>query len=245
VKDRVSRLGIALLLAAGFGLTGSCSPSSEPAPTKTRATEQSSPLASAGPVEETPPGVTGGPRIVFLGDSLTAGLGVGEGEAFPAQVGLRLAAEGIAVRIVNAGVSGDTTAGGLARLAWVLRQGPEILVVGLGANDGLRGLALEETEANLRAIVEEAHRTGAKVLLLGMMLPPNYGPDYTGAFQRIFPRLARELATPLVPFLLTDVAGLPELNQADGIHPTAEGHRLLAENVLPHLRAMLAEGAGR
>ena len=196
-------------------------------------------VAPGNPLDRVLPATADGPLVVFLGDSLTAGLGVGEAEAFPEQVRLGLAAEGIGVRVVNAGISGDTTAGGLARLDWVLRQEPEILVVGLGANDGLRGLAVEESEANLRAIVENAGRSGARVLLLGMMLPPNYGPDYTTAFQEIFPRLARELETPLVPFLLADVAGLPELNQADGIHPTAAGHRVLAENVLPQLRAML------
>ena len=180
-----------------------------------------------------------GPLVVFLGDSLTAGLGVGEAEAFPEQVRLLLADQGIAIRVVNAGISGDTTAGGLARLDWLMRQRPDILVVGLGANDGLRGLALAETEANLRAIVRDARAAGARVLLLGMMLPPNYGPDYTSGFQAIFPRLASELESALVPFLLTDVAGLPELNQNDGIHPTAEGHRLIAGNVLPPLRAML------
>jgi acyl-CoA thioesterase-1 len=240
MKDRVSRLWIALLLGAGVGLTGACSPSAEMSVGEARSAEPSPTLGPEELAGEASPAASTGPLMVFLGDSLTAGLGVGEGDAFPEQVRLRLAAEGVAVRVVNAGVSGDTTAGGLARLAWVLRQEPEILVVGLGANDGLRGLAPEDTEANLRAIVEEAHRTGANVLLLGMMLPPNYGPDYTDAFEQIFPRLARELETPLVPFLLTDVAGVPELNQADGIHPTAEGHSLMADNVLPPLRAMLA-----
>ena len=192
--------------------------------------------ADGAPVEQP----TVAPLVVFLGDSLTAGLGVGEEEAFPEQVRRRLAAEGVRIRVVNAGVSGDTTAGGLARLDWVLRQQPQILVVGLGANDGLRGLALGETEANLRAIVAGARRAGARVLLLGMLLPPNYGPEYTAGFRDIFPRLAAELEVPLVPFLLTGIAGIPELNQADGIHPTAAGHRLMAENVLPGLRQMLA-----
>ncbi|MFQ5351169.1 MAG: arylesterase, partial [Thermoanaerobaculia bacterium] len=146
------------------------------------------------------------------------------------------------IRVVNAGISGDTTAGGLARLDWVLRQQPDLLVVGLGANDGLRGLALAETEANLRAILAAGRRSGARVLLLGMKLPPNYGPDYTGGFEEIFPRLAGELELPLVPFLLTGVAGQPELNQADGIHPTAEGHRVMTENVVPLLRSMLEPG---
>jgi acyl-CoA thioesterase-1 len=180
--------------------------------------------------------------VIFLGDSLTAGLGVAEAEAFPEQVRLLLDAEGLEIRAVNAGVSGDTTAGGLARLDWVLRQKPEVLVVGLGANDGLRGLGLEETEENLRAIVTGAQRRRVKLLLLGMKLPPNYGPDYTAGFEEIFPRLAEELEVPLVPFLLTGVAGRAALNQADGIHPTAEGHRMMAENVAPRLRAVLRPG---
>ncbi len=239
VKDPASSLRFALLLGAAAVLAGSCSPPPEPTTGEARSPVPGPPPAPERLVEEVPPAAADGLLVVFLGDSLTAGLGVGEAEAFPEQVRLRLGAEGISIRTVNAGISGDTTAGGRARLDWVLRQKPDVLVVGLGANDGLRGLALEETEANLRAIVTGAHRGGSRVLLLGMMLPPNYGPDYTAAFQEIFPRLAGELETALVPFLLTGVAGRPELNQADGIHPTAEGHRLMAEGVLPHLRAML------
>ena len=200
------------------------------------------PLVAAEPVPGSEPPADRLPLVVFLGDSLTAGLGVGEAEAFPEQVRLRLAAAGVAVRIVNAGVSGDTTAGGRARLDWLLRQRPDVLVVGLGANDGLRGLELDETEANLRAIVAGAREAGARVLLLGMLLPPNYGPEYTSGFEAIFPRLARETGVPLVPFLLADVAGIAELNQADGIHPTAEGHRLMAGNVAPALRELLEAG---
>ncbi len=237
---------MALLLGLVAGLAAACGE-----PSGTKAGEGSPPPVSPPPAArskaaEVPnaggPGARAaadGPLVVFLGDSLTAGLGVSEAEAFPEQVRLRLAAEDVSVRVVNAGVSGDTTAGGLARLDWLLRQRPDILVVGLGANDGLRGLGLAETEANLREIVEGARAAGARVLLLGMMLPPNYGPDYTRGFREIYPRLARELDVPLVPFLLAGVAGIPELNQPDGIHPTAEGHRLMAGNVLPELRAML------
>ncbi len=231
-----------MLVGAGV-LAAACAPTSE----KTAEAPSPEPSPAAGParpVEPPPPAAAKGPLVVFLGDSLTAGLGIGEAEAFPERVRLGLAAEGIDVRVVNAGVSGDTTAGGLARLAWVLRQRPDVLVVGLGANDGLRGLALEETEDNLRRIVETAHDAGARVLLLGMMLPPNYGPEYTTGFQAIFPRLAADLETPLVPFLLTGVAGIPELNQADGIHPTAQGHRLMAANVLPLLRPLVGPPAG-
>lgn len=180
-----------------------------------------------------------GPLVVFLGDSLTAGLGLGESQAFPARVAAQLAAEGTPIRVVNAGVSGDTSAGGLRRLDWLLRQQPDVLVVALGANDGLRGQDPEAMMANLRAIVTQARAAGARVLLTGMLMPPNYGADYVEGFSDVYPALARELDVALVPFLLDGVAGDPALNQADGIHPTAEGQARLAENVLPYLRPLL------
>lgn len=180
------------------------------------------------------------PRVVFLGDSLTAGLGLGESEAFPALVGGLLAQRGIVVRIVNAGVSGDTSAGGLARVDWVLSLQPEILVVALGANDGLRGQPVDSIAANLREIVRRARAAGSRVLLAGMKMPPNYGPEYTRDFEALYVRLARELDLPFLPFLLEGVATIPELNQPDGLHPTAEGQRkiadLVAEALLPLLR---------
>lgn len=226
----VATLRAVLAVLAGLALCCTGPPQPEP------------PEPAERPVAEPVTASVAGPLVIFLGDSLTAGLGVAEAEAFPEQVRLLLDAEGLEIRAVNAGVSGDTTAGGLARLDWVLRQKPEVLVVGLGANDGLRGLGLEETEENLRAIVTGAQRRRVKLLLLGMKLPPNYGPDYTAGFEEIFPRLAEELEVPLVPFLLTGVAGRAALNQADGIHPTAEGHRMMAENVAPRLRAVLRPG---
>ena len=249
MKCPASIIRLALLLACA-GLAGACSPPSEPAgtaespPSSARRDEAPPSSAGEGRAGRAPEGASSrapgdGPLVVFLGDSLTAGLGVAEAEAFPEQVRQLLASEGVVIRVVNAGVSGDTTAGGLARLDWVLRGRPDVLVTGLGANDGLRGLALEQSEANLRAIVAGARAAGARVLLLGMLLPPNYGPDYTAEFRDLYPRLAKELEVPLVPFLLTGVAGIPELNQADGIHPTAEGHGLMAANVLPELRALL------
>ena len=259
MNDRALRLRWIFLLGLIAALVSCSEPAGKSAdengPAAARQTEEPEGEVSAPPAGEaapSPPEEPGGvapssedPLVVFLGDSLTAGLGVGEAEAFPEQVRLLLAGEGLALRIVNAGVSGDTTAGGRARLDWVLRQRPDVLVVGLGANDGLRGLRLEETEANLRQIVVGARRAGARVLLLGMLLPPNYGPDYTGDFQAIFPRLAEELDVELVPFLLDGVAGIPELNQADGIHPTAEGHRLMAGNVAPILRQVLRPAPGQ
>jgi acyl-CoA thioesterase-1 len=180
------------------------------------------------------------PVVVFLGDSLTAGLGLAAEEAFPALVAAALAARGAPIRAINAGVSGDTTAGGLRRLDWALKSRPQVVVVALGANDGLRGQPLRSIEDNLRAIVERARAAGARVLLAGMLMPPNYGGEYASGFAAIYPRLAKQLGVPLVPFLLEGVAGHPELNQPDGIHPTAEGQRIVARNVEPYLAELVA-----
>jgi len=181
------------------------------------------------------------PAVVFLGDSLTAGLGLPADQAYPALLARALAGDGYAVRVINAGVSGDTSAGGLRRLRWLLAQHPAVVVVGLGGNDALRGQPPAEIERNLRAIVTQARQAGAQVLLLGMQIPPNYGPDYTSAFAAIYPRIARELHVPLVPFLLAGVGGVAELNQTDGIHPTAEGQVKVAANVKPYLEDLLRQ----
>jgi acyl-CoA thioesterase-1 len=180
------------------------------------------------------------PVVVFLGDSLTAGLGLDEGQAYPALVERELKDDGKAARVVNAGVSGDTTAGGLSRLNWLLGQHPDVLVVGLGANDGLRGLPLTEVEGNLREIVRRSQAAGARVLLLGMRIPPNYGP-YGDQLAALYPKLSKELGVPLVPFLLDKVGGIRSLNQADGIHPTAKGQEIVARNVLPYLEKVLGQ----
>jgi acyl-CoA thioesterase-1 len=180
-------------------------------------------------------------RIVFLGDSLTAGLGLDENEAYPAVIERELRKEGLSFEVINAGVSGDTSAGGLSRLDWLLGQRPDVVVIALGANDGLRALPVEETEKNLREIVRRSREAGAQVLLLGMRIPPNYGPDYAGRFEAMYPRIAADLGVPLVPFLLENVGGVQSLNQEDGIHPTAEGQEILAGNVLPYLEKTLSE----
>lgn len=185
------------------------------------------------------------PRVVFLGDSLTAGLGLEADQAFPALVGAALDKEGSPIDVVNGGVSGDTTAGGLRRLDWLLRQKPDVVVVGLGGNDGLRGLDVAGSEENLRAIVKKSRDAGADVLLLGMLIPPNYGPEYTTRFREVYPRVAKYAGVPLVPFLLEGVGGEARFNQPDGIHPTAEGHEIVAENVLPHLRPLVRKRATR
>ncbi len=181
------------------------------------------------------------PLVVFLGDSLTAGLGLAEDQAWPAHVAAALAAEGHPIRMVNAGVSGDTTAGGLTRLGWLLKQHPDVVVVELGGNDGLRGAPLAEIEDNLRQIIERIRASGARVLLCGMRIPTNYGPEYTAAFFALYAKLARELHVEEVPFLLEGVGGHPELTLPDGLHPTAAGHEIVAKTVLPYLRKVLGE----
>ena len=179
--------------------------------------------------------------IVALGDSLTAGLGVGVEEAYPALLEARLRREGFDYRVVNAGVSGDTSAGGLRRLDWALKLKPQVLIVALGANDGLRGQPPAALRANLTQIVERARGAGARVLLAGMRVPPNYGDEYARAFAAVYASVARATGVPLAPFLLDGVAGDLRLNQADGIHPTAEGQRVIAEHLWPHLRPLLAK----
>ncbi len=232
MKLRLSHaFGFLFLLAACGGEPEAASPVPEAA----------APEAAAGPAP--PPAAEEEILVIFLGDSLTAGYQLGEAQAFPAHVEAALIAAGHGVRVVNAGISGDTTTGGLDRLDWLLRQQPDVLVVGLGGNDGLRGTALETSEANLRAIVLRARAAGARVLLAGMLIPPNYGPDYTRAFAALYPRLAAELEVPLIPFLLEGVAARPELNLEDGIHPNAEGQRIVARTVLKYLEPLLEEMA--
>lgn len=178
--------------------------------------------------------------IVVLGDSLTAGLGVTADEAFPARLQERLRREGYAYRVVNAGVSGDTTAGGLRRVDWVLRARPAVVLVALGANDGLRGLPVSQLKSNLRAIVERLTAQGARVLLAGMRVPPNYGDRYAREYAEAFAEVARREKTPLMPFLLDGVAAEARLSQPDGIHPNAAGHRVIADRLWPYLKPLLA-----
>ncbi len=178
-------------------------------------------------------------RIVVLGDSLAAGLGLAEAEAFPAVAESLLRTEGFDVDIINAGVSGDTTAGGLSRVDWVLQQPAEILVVELGGNDALRGQPLENTEKNLREIVRLGRETGAEVVLLGMDVPTNYGPDYATSFAEIYPRVAEEEGAFLVPGFVREVGADPTLLQPDGLHPTTEGQRRLALTLHPFLLEIL------
>lgn len=178
--------------------------------------------------------------ILFLGDSLTEGLGLDERENFPSLIARRLEADGRAdVEVVNAGVSGSTSASGLSRLQWFARSEPDLLVLALGANDGLRGLDVNEMKKNLAATIEFAQANGIAVALTGMLVPPNMGPDYTSAFAQVFPDLATQYDLPLLPFLLEGVAAVPELNQADGIHPNVEGAKIVAETVYEFLLPLL------
>ncbi|HJW34884.1 MAG TPA: arylesterase [Holophagaceae bacterium] len=179
--------------------------------------------------------------VAFLGDSLTAGLGLPESQAYPALIQARLAREGRDWKVLNAGVSGDTTAGGLARLDWLYKQKVDVLVVALGANDGLRGLPLKETEANLRAILRRGRQEGSRLVLVGMQMPENLGPDYRKGFAALFPKVAKEERAFLIPFLLEGVALEPGLNQADGIHPNAAGALKVAETVWKGLEPLLKD----
>jgi acyl-CoA thioesterase-1 len=179
--------------------------------------------------------------ILFVGTSLTAGYGLDPAEAYPALLQQKLDAAGLRYRVVNAGVSGETSAGARRRIDWLLAEPVAVLVVETGANDGLRGIDPQDARANIRAIFDRAKKQSPppRLMLIGMAAPPNLGSRYAGAFAAIYPELAREHGAVLVPFLLEGVAGVPRLNLPDGIHPTAEGHRRMADTVWKHLEPML------
>ena len=177
--------------------------------------------------------------IIAFGDSLTAGLGVTPADSYPARLQARLRAEGYAYRVVNAGASGDTTAGGLRRVDWALKNRPDIVIVALGANDAMRGQDLASVRANLEAIVARFQKAGVRVLVAGMEVPPNYGARYAADFRRLFREVALKRRAAFMPFLLDGVAGDPRLNLPDGIHPTAEGYRIVVEHLWPHVEPML------
>ncbi|WP_345235239.1 arylesterase [Hymenobacter saemangeumensis] len=205
-------------------------------------TEQQS---SAAPATETAAAgasaATGKKRILFFGNSLTAGMGLDPEEAFPALIGQKIDSAGLGYEVMNAGLSGETTAGGRSRVGWVLRQPVDIFVLELGANDGLRGLPLADTRRNLQAIIDTVRKKSpdAKIVLAGMQMPPNLGASYAADFSKIYPELAQKNNATLIPFLLEGVAGHVELNQRDGIHPTAEGDRIIARTVWKVLLPLL------
>lgn len=178
-------------------------------------------------------------RILALGDSLTAGYGVAAADAFPAQLEQALKAQGHDVVVLNAGVSGDTSAGGKARLDWALADKPQVAIVELGANDALRGIDPAETEGNLDDILTRLQAAKVTVLLTGMRAPPNYGDDYANAFAQIYPRLAQRHRVAFYPFFLDGVARDAKLNQADGMHPNRDGVAVIVGRILPHVVAVL------
>lgn len=179
--------------------------------------------------------------LLFFGDSLTAGYGVDPDEAYPALIQQRVDAAGLPWRIVNAGLSGETTAGGLRRLDWILRQQVDIFVIELGGNDGLRGIPPATTRANLEAMIRRIRerQPAIKIVVAGMQLPTNMGPEHTREFAAIYPEIAREQDAVLIPFLLAGVGGVPDLNLPDGIHPTPQGHAIVADTVWAVLQPLL------
>jgi acyl-CoA thioesterase I len=179
------------------------------------------------------------PTIAILGDSLTEGYGLAKDSAFPSLLEKKLKTDSPNAKVINAGVSGSTSAGGVSRLDWVLKSKPDILIVALGSNDGLRGLSTKELQNNLLKIVKAAKERKVKVLLLGMKVPPNYGKNYDKEFEGVFERVAKLEKIPFLPFLLEDVAGRSNLNLPDGIHPNEKGHAILADRLYPFVKKNL------
>jgi acyl-CoA thioesterase-1 len=235
-----------VMLTASLGCdqsSGTTSPSEAPSisgsqpPSDTRSLHDRIPDPTVSPSNNT----GNRPRIVAFGDSLTAGFGVSPAQSYPMQLQERLEALGYSYQLVNAGVSGETTAGGLRRVPWILASKPNMVILELGGNDGLRGLSISETRSHLDAIIRRFKEAQVPILLVGMKLPPNYGAEYTDRFEAMYRELATSHALPLLPFLLEGVGGESALNQSDGIHPTAEGYRIVAENVLKSLLPILNE----
>jgi acyl-CoA thioesterase-1 len=230
-------LGVSPLLAA-------CSGSAPDAERASPGPAERPAVTSAEPAADRSKTSSNIPRIIFLGDSLTAGLGLDVKDNFPSRIQERLDEKGLAFEVVNAGVSGDTSAGGLRRLEWAMADGqPRVLVVALGGNDGLRGLPPEQLEANLAAIIEQGQARGLSVILAGMEAPPNFGSDYTARFRAVYPTLAKRYHVPLIPFLLEGVAGDPAFNQSDGIHPNQRGAQVVADLVWRTLEPALDQAA--
>lgn len=229
----------ALLLTAAC-LLGACSGGDS-------ARSESTPAGPPGASEaasDDPSASPARPRIVAFGDSLTAGLGLVEQQTYPAQLQRRIDEAGYAFEVVNAGLSGDTSAGGVRRLDWALEGDVRVLIVAFGGNDGLRGLSVDEMKENLSTIVRRARERGVVVILAGMEAPPNFGEEYAGAFRRAFRDVALRERVLFVPFLLDGVAGRSDLNQPDGIHPNAEGARIVADTVWGALEPLLDQMSG-
>lgn len=178
-------------------------------------------------------------KIIFLGDSLTEGLGVEKNKAYPALIQEKIINEKLNYQVINSGVSGSTTASALNRVKWLMSSKPDVIVLALGANDGLRGLPVNESEKNLQAAIDLITNNKIKIILLGVLMPPNYGKKYTDDFKKMYLQLARKNKINLIPFILDEVAGDPKLNQADGIHPNEKGHQVIAEKLFPQLKGLL------
>jgi acyl-CoA thioesterase I len=230
----VARTTLAIALTLGLSACGSRAADRDDAKAS-----RTAPAAAPAAVPAPPP-ASARPRIVVLGDSLTAGLGLATRDAYPALLQQKIDAAGFNYEVVNAGVSGDTSAGGLERLDWALQGDVRILVVALGGNDALRALPPDELKRNLATIIERAQRRGIAVVLAGMEAPPNFGRDYIVSFHKVYPQLAAQYHVAFVPFLLQGVAGNDALNQRDGIHPTAAGARILADTVWAALEPLAA-----
>jgi acyl-CoA thioesterase-1 len=226
-------IGILLLLS---GVEG-CDPKDPALPTSE--TQPAGNVASSHISSGSDRVVTKPARIVAFGNSLTAGRGVAPDQSYPAQLQRRLREAGYHHQVINAGVSGDTTTGGLRRLDWILKSRPSMVILELGANDGLRGQPLSLMASNLAKIIDGLQQAGVEVVLAGMQIPPNYGLDYTTGFASLFERLAQDHGVILIPFFLEGVAARKELNQADGIHPTAEGYRIVSQTVFDVIEPLL------
>ena len=220
------------------GAALACASCAQPDAARTVDVSAAAPQAS---VERSP--ATAAPRIVFLGDSLTAGYGLPKEASVPALIQARLRESGYDYDVVNAGVSGDTSAGGLNRLEWSLEGNVKVLVIELGANDGLRGLPVANLKQNLAEIITRAKARGITTVLTGMEAPPNFGAAYTSEFRGVYRALAREHQVTFVPFYLDGVAGLPHLNLADGMHPNVEGSRIIEQRIWPTLEPLLTRPA--
>ncbi len=233
-RERVALLALSVaLMSAACGSRAAREDERDSAP----------PSPKSSSIAPAPAGAKAGarPRIAILGDSLTAGLGLRQTQAYPALLQQRLDEEGLGYDVVNAGVSGDTSAGGLARLDWALQGDVRILIVALGGNDALRALPTDQLRDNLATAIERAQARGITVVLAGMEAPPNFGRDYIVAFHQVYPALAARYRVAFVPFLLAGVAGIDALNQPDGMHPTAAGARIVADNVWKILEPIARE----
>ena len=228
MRTSILLLAFVVVWGCGSGPSADTRPSEEPA---------------APPSDARRPALGADPVIVAFGDSLTAGYGVPLGQSYPDYLRRGLDRLGFSYVVRNEGMSGDTTNGGLVRKEIVSALNPEYVIVAFGGNDGLRGLDPERMKSNLREMINHFRQRGSQVVLAGMKLPPNYGREYLDAFEKVFPEIAEDLDVPLIPFLLEGVGGNPELMQADGLHPTAEGNRLVARNVLQVLEPLLAAHA--